>query len=437
MNALGIRLFALKPWRAGLLGLAILTATADLMPARSEQTVLYRFGANEKDGTLPEAGLILDKSGALYGTTSSSGSGDGTVFKLSPPKRPSKKWTETVLYRFKGGKDGSLPLSRLVRDKNGALYGTTHQGGSDCNFGKGCGTVFKLTPPKHPSTKWTKTVLHRFAGENDGGNPIGALIFDESDALYGATYDYGCCLGGTVFKLTPSKVPATKWAHTVLYRFQGDEDGRWPYAGLVRDKKGALYGTTWDGQDGHAGKVFKLTPPNSPATSWVKTELYRFKGGRDGYEPRAGVILGKNGVLYGTTWAGGSSSHVGWGTVFSLTPPSPPATTSWTETVLYRFKGGRDGDQPHSDLVVDDSGSLYGTTNVGGVRYGTVFKLSPPTSASAKWTKTVLHRFRAGNNGSLPIGGLVRDRNGVLYGTTLYGGHNNCTVGCGTVFKVD
>jgi uncharacterized repeat protein (TIGR03803 family) len=222
------------------------------------ETVLYSFGSFIGDGLNPEAGLIFDKEGALYGTTSEGGTGNaGTVFKLMPPVEGQTAWTKTVLYNFcsqLGCSDGYEPRASLIFDKEGALYGTTEFGGTGNN-----GIVFKLTPPAKGVSAWTPTVLHSFVG-GDGANPIfGGLIFDKQGALHGTTYRGGTGNNGIVFKLTPPAKGLTAWTETVLHGFTGGSDGANPYAGLIANH-GALYGTTYFGGTAGNGTVFKLTP---------------------------------------------------------------------------------------------------------------------------------------------------------------------------------
>jgi uncharacterized repeat protein (TIGR03803 family) len=229
--------------------------------AQWTETDLYDFKGDtvegETDGSSPLAGVIADSKGALFGTTDIGGTSDnGTVFKLKPPVPPATTWTEKVLYSFTGGSDGAFPEAGLIFDSQGALYGTTQSGGGPSQGG----VVFKLTPPVPPATTWTETVLHRFKGAPDGANPQAGLIFDSKGALYGTTSNGGRLGNGTVFKLTPPVPPATKWTETVLYSFGEPPDGIIPLAGLIIDNNGALYGTTFQGGTAGHGTVFMVTP---------------------------------------------------------------------------------------------------------------------------------------------------------------------------------
>jgi uncharacterized repeat protein (TIGR03803 family) len=318
------------------------------------------------------AGLTFDASGALYGTTSLGGaSGNGTVFKLTPPTISGGAWTESVLHSFTGS-DGDYPWAGLIFDGSGALYGTTTGGGASGN-----GTVFKLTPPTISGGAWTESGLHSFAGGTaDGGGPRAGLIFDASGALYGTTDGGGAHGAGTVFKLTPPTISGGAWAESVLHSFTSD--GNSPTAGLIFDASGALYGTTTGGGAYDNGAVFKLTPPTAAGGAWTKNVLWSFTGDSDGANPRAGLVFDASGALYGTTSGGGNPGNVfGYGTVFKLTPPTISGG-AWTETVLYSFTGGSDGFNPAAGVIFDASGALYGTAAVGGgrCRCGTVFKLS-------------------------------------------------------------
>jgi uncharacterized repeat protein (TIGR03803 family) len=189
------------------------------------------------------------------------------------------------------------------------------------------GTVFKLTPPAKGQTAWTEAVLYNFCSPldcSDGLQPYSSLIADKQGALYGTTQSGGSFFGGTVFKLTPPAKGQAAWTETVLYSFRIGSDGQEPSAGLIADKQGALYSTTMAGGSSGGGTVFKLTPPAKGQTAWAETVLYSFKGGSDGQEPSAGLIADNQGALYGTTIGGGitcnpSSPRSGCGTVFKLT----------------------------------------------------------------------------------------------------------------------
>ena len=361
--------------------------------------VLYTFlGGTEPDGSTPVAGLVRTSSGALYGTTSLGGTrGGGTVFKLSATGQYS------VLHNFRGGNDGKLVLAGLIRDNSGNLYGTTWFGGAS-----GVGTVFTV------SKTGKETVLHAFRGQpDDGSNLFAGLVRDSSGNLYGTSYAGGTDNLGVVFRLEPSG------REKVLYSFPGGVNGWGTHAGLVRDASRNLYGTTNGGGAFGYGTVFKLDPSNN------ETVLYPFTGGTDGGGPEAGLIKDAQGNLYGTT-SGGGDPICKCGTVFEL-------DNAGTETVLHGFTG-TDGVNPVAGLVRDAEGNLYGTTSGGGVfGFGTVFKLDTAGDL------IVLYSFTGGTDGSVPLGGVVLDAAGNVYGTASQGGNRrgNCrTSGCGVVFEI-
>ena len=332
-----------------------------------------------------------------------------------------------VLYSFTGGSDGSDPFAGVIADSAGNLYGTTSQGGGSTNCIYGCGAVFKIAPDS------TETVLYAFKGGSDGGYPFGGLIADSSGNLYGTTtYDGdktncysiggGC---GTIFEL------AADGTYTVLHTFEGGSDGANPFAGLVVDASGNLYGTTAYGGgstncDNGCGTVFKLAPDGTEGV------LYAFQGGSDGLSPTTNLVLDKKGNLYGTTESGGDTANCfnGCGTVFMV-------KSDGTNRTLYRFIGASDGAYPDASLIIDRAANLYGTTEDGGGSAncrngcGTVFKLARDGA------ETVLHAFTGGSDGGYPSAGLIMDKEGDLYGTTTYGGDTaDCTGGCGTAFKL-
>jgi len=345
--------------------LAIMLGAASAGWAGTEK-VLYSF-AGGTDGINPFDGLVADKAGNLYGTTQSGGAiGLGTVFELSPSSGGS--WTEKILYSFcsqpPNCADGNGPTGGLIFDQSGNLYGTTGFGGNEACDG-GCGTVFELSP--NSDGTWTETVLHSFNG-TDGYDPTNSLlIFDKAGNIYGTTQVGGAYGGGTVFKLNAG-------SETVLYSFcsaSNCSDGYGLEAGVIFDKSGNLYGETYGGGAyGDDGTVFKLSP--SSDGGWKETVLHSFRG-PDGSSPIGGLVFDKEGNLYGSTYSGGANND---GEVFKLAR----SKHGWKETVLHSFKGlGYDGDYPYDALILDKSGNLFGTTSSGGdcTRCGTVFELKP------------------------------------------------------------
>jgi uncharacterized repeat protein (TIGR03803 family) len=305
----------------------------------------------------------------------------------------------------------------LIRDASGNLYGTTTFGGDpDADVG----VVYRL------DNAGKETVLHTFTGGPDGASSFAGLIRDVNGNLYGTTGYGGAAGAGTIFRLTANG------KHTVLHSFTGRRgDGALPFAGLIRDALGCLYGTTMFGGAIHNGNqygtVFKLNK------SGKETILYSFKGAADGAYPSADLVRDKDGNLYGTTSGGFNTNN---GTVFKVSPQGK-------ETVLHRFTGGADGGNPWVGLVRDAEGNFYGTTQYGGdyacyysYGCGTVFKVD------AKGKETTLYAFTGnGIDGQLPLGGLVLDAEGNIYGTTYIGGTGGCfdgtSYGCGIVFKLD
>jgi len=248
----------------------------------------------------------------------------------------------------------------------------------------------------------TFSVLYSFAGSPDGAYPCAGLVRDTTGNLYGTTFYGGASSYGTVFKLN------SKNRETVLYSFAG---GGYPYDALL-DVNGQFYGTTYSGGASNFGTVFKLNQ------SGKETVLHSFAGSPDGQYPFAGLVRDAKGNFYGVTTLGGSFNN---GVVFKL-------DKAGKETLLYTFTGGSDGGVPlyYGSLVMDSAGNLYGTTQGGGARFGTVFKVTP------KGKETVLHSFTGPPDGVAPFAGLVRDAKGNLYGTALGG-----TSGNGVVYKVD
>lgn len=409
----------------------LMTAT----PAAAQtESVLVSLFASDPIGAGPYAGVIKDSVGNLYGTTEGGGAnGAGTVYQLVPPSTTGGAWTLNVLYNFTGLTDGGVPLSTLVFDSAGNIYGTAYRDGSSSFKG---GVVFQLAPPATSGGAWTYTVLYTFgtSGSSDGANPWGNLIFDSAGNLYGVTFGGGsgdktyCGLEGcgTAYELSPPSVAGGAWTENVLYNFapSGLPDGFTPQ-GVLFGAGGVLYGTASQGGSHGVGTFFRLTPPSGSGGAWTERNLYYFGGtGSDAQTPNA-LTVGSGGVLFGTSEGGGSK---GAGTVFELKHSS---SGGWTESVLYSFLAGSDGETPVGGVTLGGGGNLFGTTLAGGSKsQGTVFRLKPPVAGGA-WTKTILHNFTNSPDGSGPFGTMLL-LGGTLYGTTENGG----TSSAGVVFSV-
>jgi uncharacterized repeat protein (TIGR03803 family) len=328
---------------------------------------LYNFAGEDdqsSDGGAPYAGVVIGTDGALYGTTHSGGDGQGckawygcgTVFRVKPGKIVAP-WEETLLFRF-GTEDGSNPdHGEVVFDQAGNLYGTTRNGGAYLQ-----GTVYELIPA---GVGWTEKVLYSFAGPPDGSAPLSGPVFDQAGNLFGTTSGGGADGLGTVYQLKPS---ASGWTENVLHSFQNESDGLSPTAGVIFDQSGNLYGATQTGGAGGGGTVFELILSSSGG--WSLNSLYGFLGPANG-GPYASVVMDKAGNLYGTTSGDGAGQ---WGSVFKLTQ----SNGVWTSTSLHDFTGGADGGAPYGRLVFDLNGNLYGTASLGGTYgAGVVFEITP------------------------------------------------------------
>lgn len=269
----------------------------------------------------------------------------------------------------------------------------------------------------------TFTVLHNFTGGGDGSTPYAGLAIDAAGNLYGTTSGGGLNTVGVVFKMeNPQRVLIP------LYSFKGyGGDGAVPYARVLRDSNGIVYGSTVAGGNANFGTVFQLRPsatrPISVLSPWAERQLYSFTGGNDGRSPFGDLAFDYVGNLYGTTNAGGTSNI---GVVFQLVPTGGG---DWTENVIYNFNGG-DGAYPFAGVTFDPAGNLYGTAYQGGhYNYGTVYELSPSESG---WIETTLYSFAGDQDGGNPKAGVIRDALGNLYGATTYGGSG----GGGTIFEL-
>ena len=377
-------------------------------------TTLYDFGSRPNDGANPQAGVVFDKAGNLYGTAALAGISDGTIFQLSPPAQAGDPWTENIVRRFRGTPDGASPEGRVVVSANGTLFTTTYSGG-DNNLG----AVVAALPPAAPGGPWREKVLYSFGGvPGDGMNPNVGVIAS-GNTLYGITSNGGAHRRGTVFRLTPGANPSAPWVETVLYSFNAGGDAAFPSSELILDKNGNLFGTALLGGSHNMGAVYEVSPPAVAGDPWTEQVIFSFSGS-DGSSPFGRLLLDAKGLLYGTASGG---SPAGGGAVFQLAPPANQGDP-WTYSILYSFTGGRDGGSPSAGVVMDNKGRLFGTARGGGSGGpdfgGVVFMLTPPAQAGQPWTERPLTSF-GGPNGFGPTSTLVLRPEGI-YGTTTQGG---------------
>ncbi len=404
---------------------ALLCAMASIaIPSAQAQTlhVLYPV-ADTPAGANSYGGVTLDAAGNLYGMMGVSPA--GSVWEL---KHERSSWIFQPLYYFKPQNDGRNPEDTVVFGPDGALYGTTI-GGGFCFVGLyDCGTVFSMRSSPNPcgnsACLWDETRIHWFGGfdnTSDGSSPaFGRLLFDAAGNIYGTTEDGGSYGQGAVFELVNTE---DGWTEHVLYSFRGNSEPQNPLSGLTFDAAGNLYGTTYlGGTNQTGGTVFELIHSGQ---GWTEKTLYNFQGGNDGANPIGGLVFDAAGNAYGST--AGRNGGLQSGTVFQL---SPQADGSWHETVLHVLDGLNG---PWSNLVMDASGNLYGTTpgtaQSNYDHFGMVFKLS---LVDGSWTFTQLYEFTGGADGAFSYGGATLDAAGNLYGACIGGGAN----GLGTIWEL-
>lgn len=335
---------------------------------------------------------------------------------------------EKVVWSFGASGDGSVPTGKPVFDRAGNLYGTTFDGGWS-NFG----TVYELSPTDNG---WNETILYSFCSQlncPDGHTPWAGLIWDKSGNLYGTTEYGGTGNGGTVFELSPPPAPGGPWTLTTLWDFNNDANGAVPFGRLTWDAYGNLYGTTSAGGEGNCGTVFELSPVSG---GWNEQAVHTFSWSGDGCTPYAGVTFDKHGNLFGTTARGGvitCNDGEGCGSVFEL---SQNPNQTWTETMLLLFDGSN-GESPWGEVNFDTIGNLYSTFSLSPncIYCGGAFKIS---TAGGEWRYSPF--FFDGQDGGNPLAGLLLDMHDrSAYGTASLGGHGNAchnTDGCGTVFTI-
>jgi len=388
--------------------LPIVLLTVWIMPGVGQAqtfSVVYSF-RGAPDGATPYSGVIADNAGNLYGTTNVGGKyGWGTVYKVDSSGR------ETVLHSFAGaehnGHDGLYPWSGVVMDGSDNFYGTTYEGGTGSCY-LGCGTVYEL------SAAGKIKILHSFQNAPDGAWPyFGSLVRGSSGSLYGTT-NYGGASGilGTIFKVDSTG------KESVIYSFNANQGGAYPFGGLIADQSGNLYGTAQIGGQYNSGTVYRLNPAGK-LTTLHSFDGGGFNGNKDGGDPEDTLVRDAKGNIYGTTLFGGTYYY--YGAIFKI-------NSKGAETLVHSFTGGSDGANPYAGLALDAQGNLYGTASAGGTYgQGVVFKLNPAGKL------TTLHEFTGGHDGGVPLGGTLwlSPKDGSLYGTASAGGK-----GKGVVFRI-
>jgi len=393
--------------RSALVGAALVLA-ADAAPAAS-LNILYSFTGG-LDGGYPNGPLVRDAEGELFGTTSAGGEatgyGFGVAYRLAPTA--SGQWQETVLHRFANRPSNSPPTSALTLDLRGALYGSAYGAGAG-------GYVFRLAP--RPVGGYRYTTLFSFPGifSPQGAGPLGPLLLDASGDVIGTTQNGGRtsgtnpCICGAVYSLAPT-TQSGGWPETILYAFRHLNDSSNPEFGVTLGPDGNYYGLASQGGTGPCldgsgvtvvgcGTLFRLRPSG---TIWIEDVLYNFPH----IPPSGPYVFGADGTLYG----------IDLPDIVRLAPPKDGAG-AWHREVIYQFNGAVPG-QPAGALVFDSAGNLYGGTFAATLTDSSVvFELSPSAGGGTSWTATTLAVLDTGLSGTGPQGGLVRDPDGVLYGT--------------------
>jgi len=343
--------------------ISAITLLLGVSHAASTTQVIYSF-LGDTDGEYADTDLVTDSAGNIYGTTVQGGTyASGTVFQVTPAG------VHTILYSFTGGTDGGEPYKGVTLDAQGNIYGTAGVGGKYVGpcVDTGCGTVFKLT---NNGGNWTFSIVHSFTGGRDGWGPGSGVTVDSAGVVYGTTPLGGTNNAGVIYQLTNV---SGNWTEKIIHAFTGGNDGIGGSAGrLLPDRRGGFFGACTAGGANGSGVIFHLIPGSGG--KWRLVPIYAFKGMPDAGFPYGGLLLDKSGNLYGTSYYDGANDL---GTVYKLTNNH---NGTWTESVLYSFQGGSDGASPISNLVADAAGNLYGTTSEGGAAScgcGTLFKLTP------------------------------------------------------------
>jgi uncharacterized repeat protein (TIGR03803 family) len=477
-----------RPGLAACLTLAVALAAAPADAATLKTLVRFNLANGANPGgalTLVPSGTSLP-AGALLGTAAAGGGANrGTLFALMPPAHAYAPWTLQTVFSFSGKYNLAAPIGGMTLLSGGVLAGAASAGGPYWSGG-----VYTITPPAAASARlrrglppgfllclaYLETEVKAQVSPNQPptleelcagtygftqepayngpiaaasvytGSPTGAPVADGTGGLYEAV---GTSSPGTgaVVHLTPPSQSNHVWPPAILYVFgQTAGDLSFPSGPLIVGAKGELYGAALSGGAHNAGGIYRLTPPANTGGQWTEDIIWSFGGAGDGAYPAGDLLLGADKDIYGTTQSGGSGEISG--TVFQLAPPASGQTV-WHEAVLYSFAGNsggkHDGATPVAGLFRDHDGNLFGTTRDGGANFdGTIYKLTKPAAGATAWQETILWNFTGGDDGAVPLGKLVPDTKGHLFGTTSLGGQAGAAAdnelqlgrGYGTVFQL-
>lgn len=399
--------------RRFILGAAAL-ATAGAAQAAETQRALREtnlFSFQDWTHGIPSTGLVVNSRSELFdmflqGLTHNIG------VRLTP-SADRNRWTATVL------NSGTGPFfynsdSDVVLGAHDIIYGF----GLKWRYGfrgSGCGFVYEfLPPPVGQATRAPKTI-YEFQPALNGCEPGFGLAGDASGVLFGVKRN-SVNHATSVFRLEPPADGQSQWRETDLYSFPLGSNRLQATSRVILGQDGALYGTA-SIAPAYGDVVYRLTPPPAGSTQWIRRDIYRFTGGNDALQLNGGLVVGPDGALYGVGALGGRFNR---GAVFRLSPPAE-GKTPWTETILYSFKGVKDGNYPFGRPLFDKEGALYGLASDCN-DWGSVFKLTPPQAGAAQWTQTVLHHFQGTDSDGGHPSVLTIDAKGVLYGIVQFGG---------------
>jgi uncharacterized repeat protein (TIGR03803 family) len=388
--------------------------------AASTLTTLYNFHTG-MPGVGPYGQIVRDRSGAIYGIVSDAPYGNGAVYEITP-----RTGKAAILWHFAPGPVGFYPAPGLTQGVGRTFFGATDANRNGENYGSGA--VFSLSVTKKTGTA---TAISDFNSRMSPGEyPDGSVNVAPNGDVFAITSSGGTDQGGygAIIRFSPRTGGHAGYKQDLLYSFTGQADGFYPEQHMLLSRSGALYGTALASSNGQVfpTPVFQLAPPKHANGAWAFSLIWQFPD-TDCADGPVQMIEGPDGTIYSPCSDNIGKDGNAPGNIFSLTPPAQ-GKTAWTKQVLWKFHGRKDGGHPHTGLVLDAHGNLYGTTSQGN---GTIFRLTPPVSGKGHWTETTLWTF-SGADGNAPSSPLVLTPAGTLIGTTSAGGTSNG----GTLFEL-